>query len=99
MVLYLLDTIKCTNPLLMARVADIQCDQNPNRKLHDFELAVAFLLPACPIGLCLARREPIAENKTARINTITLKRLLSELESNLDGILEKILLLNRRAKG
>ena len=61
----LLDTFKCTNSLLMARIANIQCDQDPKGKLHDFEKAVAFLLPACPVALRIAKGGEIVNNKTA----------------------------------
>ena len=70
---YLLDTIKCINSLLMARIANIQCDQNSMGKLHDFEKAVAFLLPACPLAKRLATAGEIVENKTAGISSMTLK--------------------------
>ena len=70
---YLLDTINCSDYLLIACVANIQCDQDLKGELHDHKLAVVFLLPACTVVLCLAKREPIAENKTAGISTMTLK--------------------------
>ena len=63
MVRYLLDTIECKDALLMTGVANIQCDLDLNRKLHNYKLAMVFLLPACPVALCLARGEPIAEIK------------------------------------
>ena len=73
----LLDTIKCTDSLLMARIANIQCDQDPKGKLHDFEKAVAFLLLACLVALCVAKGGAkggeIVDNKTAGISSITLK--------------------------
>ena len=70
---YLLDTIKCTDSLLMARIANIQCDQDALGKLHDFEKAVAFLLPACPLARRLATAGEIVEHKTAGISSMTLK--------------------------
>ena len=33
---YLLDTIKCTDPDLRARIANINCDTDPNGKQHNF---------------------------------------------------------------
>ena len=69
-----LDTIKSTDSLLMARIANIQCDQDPGGKLHDFEQCVAFLLPACPMALRAARGEDTVANKTAGISAMTLKR-------------------------
>ena len=72
MVHYLLDRIKCTNPALLAKITNIQCDQDSNRKQHDFEKAVAFILPAFLVALCLARGELIVVNKTAEISIITL---------------------------
>ena len=48
MVRYLLDTIKCNDLLLMASVANIQCDQDSKGKLHDYKLAISFFLLACP---------------------------------------------------
>ena len=71
---HLLDTIKCTDLLLMARIANIHCDQDPEGKLHDFEQAVAFLLPACPVALRLAKGGEIVDNKTAGISAMTLKQ-------------------------
>ena len=70
---YLLDTIKCTDSLLMARIANIQCDQDSKGKLYNFEKAVAFLLPACPLARRLATAGEIVENKTAGISSMTLK--------------------------
>ena len=52
---YLLDTIKYTDSLLMARIANIHCGQDPKGKLHDFEKAVAFLFPVYPVALRSAR--------------------------------------------
>ena len=58
----------------MARIANIHCDQDLKEKLHDFEQAVAFLLPACPVALRLARGgDSIYDNKTAGMSSITLK--------------------------
>ena len=58
----------------MARIANIHCDQDPKGKLHDFEQAVAFLLPTCPMALRLARgKDSIVDNKTAGISSIILK--------------------------
>ena len=71
---HLLDTIKCTDLLLMARIANIHYDQDPKGKLHDFEQAAAFLLSACPVTLCLVRGgDNIVENKTAGVGAMTLK--------------------------
>ena len=62
----------------MARIANnIQCDQESDKKLHNYKLAVVFLLPAYPVALCLARGEPIVDNKTTRISTMTLKEGIS----------------------
>ena len=73
-VCHLLDTIKCTNLLLMARIANIQCDQDPKGKLHNFEKAVAFLLPACPVALRQAARgREIVDDKTTGSSSMTLK--------------------------
>ena len=58
----------------MTRIANIHYDQDPKGKLHNFEQAVAFLLLACPVALCLARGgDSIVDNKTAGISSITLK--------------------------
>ena len=57
----------------MARTANIQCDQESNRKQHNYEKAVAFILPACPVALRIARGVPITENKTTGISTMALK--------------------------
>ena len=71
---FLLDTIKCTDSLLMARIANIQCDQDPKEKLYDFEKAIAFLLLACPVALRIARRgDSIVDNKATEISAMTLK--------------------------
>ena len=70
---YLLEIIKCDNAALMARISNIQYDQDPDGKLQDFGKAVAFFLLACPMALCLARRESIVTKKTAEISTMTLK--------------------------
>ena len=50
---YLLDTIKCSDADLRVRIAYINCDNSPNGKQHDFELAIVFILPACPVALLL----------------------------------------------
>ena len=70
----LLDTIKSTDSLLMARIANIHCDQDAKGKLHDFEQCVAFLLPACPMALRAARGEETVVNKNAGIGAMTLKK-------------------------
>ena len=65
----------------MARIANIHCDQDPTGKLHDFEQAVAFLLPACPVALCLARGgDNIVDNKTAGVSAMTLKQGIGSTE-------------------
>ena len=58
----------------MARIANIHCDQDSTGKLHDFEKAVAFLLPACPVALRLARGGEIVDNKTAGVSAMALKQ-------------------------
>ena len=57
----------------MARIANIHCDQDPHGKQHDFEKAVAFLLPACPVAICIAKGGELVDKKTAGISSITLK--------------------------
>ena len=70
---YLLDTIKCNDPDLRAQMANINFDDDPNGKQHNFELTVAYIMPTCPVALCIARRDPIVDNKTASAGSMTLK--------------------------
>ena len=57
----------------MARIANIQCDQDLKGKLHDFVKAVVILLLACPVALHIARGGEIVDNKATGISAMTLK--------------------------
>ena len=72
-IMHLLDTIKCSDADLRARISNINCNTDPNGKQHVFELAVVFILLACPVALCLAREDPIVKNKIAGVGARTLK--------------------------
>jgi len=49
-VTYLLDAIQCNDASLQAAMASVKQDQGPNGRMNNFELAVALLLPNCPVA-------------------------------------------------
>ena len=42
--------IKCSDPELMAAVAQVKADKRPDGPLYNFEQCVAALLPSCPVA-------------------------------------------------
>ena len=45
-----LDAIKSKDPTLLAAIANVRQDDNPNGMMNNFEKAVAYLIPACPVA-------------------------------------------------
>ena len=45
-----LDAIKSKDPTLLAAIANIRQDDNPDGMMNNFEKAVAYLIPACPVA-------------------------------------------------
>ena len=45
-----LDAIKSKDPTLLAAIANVRQDGNPSGMMNNFEKAVAYLIPACPVA-------------------------------------------------
>ena len=45
-----LDAIKSKDPTLLAAIANVRQDDNPDGMMNNFEKAVAYLIPACPVA-------------------------------------------------
>ena len=45
-----LDAIKSKDPTLLAAIANVRQDDSPTGMMNNFEKAVAYLIPACPVA-------------------------------------------------
>ena len=45
-----LDAIKSKDPTLLAAIPNVRQDDSPNGMMNNFEKAVAYLIPACPVA-------------------------------------------------
>ena len=69
---YLLEIIMCDNTALMAKKIQHPMWSGSQQEAIRLWKAVAFILPACPMALCLARGEFIVTQKNAGISAMTL---------------------------
>jgi hypothetical protein len=63
----LLDSIECVDARLQAAMAKVRCDDSPTGLHHDFEGAVATILPQDPVAL---KRMSNKRNATAMVSAI-----------------------------
>ena len=67
---YVLEAIECQDPLLLAAIANIEEDQDPDGKRNHFEAAVAYMLPKDPVAKRVSQQKSGSKRPNAQISGV-----------------------------
>ena len=65
----MLDSIECKDAQLLAAIANVRQDNGPDGMMNNFEKAVAYLIPCCPV---VPNRKK--QRMTAQISSLEMKK-------------------------
>jgi hypothetical protein len=68
---WLMDSIECNNVSVESRKANIESDDGINGKISDFEAAVAYITPACPVS---SKKKRNNDDITSDVSSVTIKQ-------------------------